>query len=73
MDTNTQTNQKTPKITRFDVVGSIINYENGDLDDAGVIDLFQHHLVDNGLAWQLQGAYGRMAQRLINQGLMKHD
>jgi len=33
-----------------------------------VIEAWQH-LIDTGLAWQLQGWFGRMANLLIEQGL----
>ena len=29
------------------------------------------HLIDTGLAWQLQGRFGRTAQNLINQGICR--
>jgi hypothetical protein len=47
----------------------IIAYEAGDLDESEVVDLFQR-LVDTGVAWHLQGSYGRMAHDLINAGLV---
>lgn len=48
-------------------VDFIIDFEGGDLDDEGVIALFQY-LIDTGLAWSLQGSYGRAARSLIDAG-----
>lgn len=53
----------------FDVTGSIIAYEAGELDNDQIIELFQN-LVNTGMAWQLQGSYGRTAESLIEQGLV---
>ncbi len=49
---------------------AMIAWENGDLSDEETIKLFQA-LVDSGLAWKLQGCYGRMAARLIDAGYVK--
>ncbi len=48
-------------------VNGIIDYENGDLDETEVLDLFQD-MVNTGVVWQLQGSYGRTAQQLISAG-----
>lgn len=56
----------------LDLSSSIIAYESGELDSEEVILLFQH-LVDTGLAWSLQGAYGRMAAGLIREGLVNTE
>ena len=49
---------------------NIIAYENGELEEDEVISLFQE-LVNSGLAWQLQGHYGRTAASLIDVGLVQ--
>ena len=51
----------------MDQLNNIVAYENGELDEEEVIDLFQE-LINSGLAWQLQGSYGRMAASLIESG-----
>lgn len=51
----------------LDLVDRIIAYEEGELDHEATVALFQM-LVDSGLAWQLQGSYGRMAAALIESG-----
>lgn len=48
-------------------VDKIIDYEQGMLPDAEVLELFQY-LIDTGLCWQLQGHYGRQAAALIEAG-----
>lgn len=53
--------------TYKDLLDDICAYEQGDLDDDQTIALFQH-LIDNGMAWQLQGHYGRTAKAFIDAG-----
>ena len=50
----------------------IIAYEQEGLDEEQIVDLFQR-LVDNGMAWTLQGHYGRTAVRLIEAGLVRRN
>ena len=53
----------------------LVAYEQGDIGDCtlplaeqtDLLDLFQE-LVNTGLAWQLQGHYGRTAANLIRLG-----
>ena len=51
-----------------DLVGEIIKYESGEMSEEDMIVFFQK-LIDNGMAWTLQGHYGRTATALIEQGL----
>lgn len=53
-----------------DLLDNIFAFEDGKLDEEEVIILFQK-LVDTGLAWELQGRYGRWANQLIQEGLVK--
>jgi hypothetical protein len=53
----------------MNMTNDIIAYESGELDEEEIISLFQK-LVDSGLAWRLQGSYGRMTQHLIEEGLI---
>lgn len=50
-------------------VGKIIAFEQGELDEDEIIELFQA-MVDDGSVWSLQGSYGRTAASLIEQGLV---
>ena len=49
---------------------AMMDFENGEISDEKLVELFQH-LVDTGMAWQLQGFYGRTAKALIDQGLVR--
>ena len=49
------------------LLDKIIDYENGEMSHEEVIEFFQE-LIDNGMAWSLQGSYGRTAVALIEAG-----
>lgn len=59
----------TDTLKRYDVVGKLLDYEEGRLEQHEVVELFQH-LVDTGIAWQLQGHYGRAATTMLREGLV---
>ena len=48
-------------------VSQIIDYENGELDEQDEIAMFQD-AINSGMAWTLQGSYGRQAMALIEAG-----
>ena len=47
-------------------------FEEGKLDVDQTLDLFSV-LIQNGMAWTLQGSYGRMARHLIDSGSLTSD
>ena len=49
-------------------INDIIEYEQGQMSEERMIDFFQE-LINSGIAWQLQGHYGRTAQSLIDEGI----
>lgn len=53
----------------MDQLDNMIAWENGTLSEEDTVTLFQN-LVDTGLAWKLQGGYGRQAHALIQAGLV---
>jgi hypothetical protein len=48
------------------IADRIVEYEMGDMAEREMLELFQE-LVDTGMAWRLQGTYGRTAEYLIEQ------
>jgi hypothetical protein len=55
---------------RYDVSSAIIAFEEGELTNSETVELFQH-LVNTGMAWKLQGFYGRTAKSMIDAGLIR--
>ena len=49
------------------IVQKIIAYESGEMTERESVEFFSE-LIKNGLAWTLQGHYGRTAERLIDAG-----
>lgn len=52
---------------KFDLVGFIMDAEEGNLDDEQMIAGVQE-MVNSGVVWQLQGSWGRLAARMIENG-----
>lgn len=51
-------------------IDRLMAFENDELEHDEVISLFQE-LVDTGMAWELQGFYGRTAKHLIDIGSIR--
>jgi len=52
------------------LITDIMDFEGGDISEERLLAMFQH-LVDTGMAWSLQGFYGRTASALIEAGHIK--
>jgi len=61
-------NTKSSGLTTFDAVGLAEGFIEAESEDQ-VIDAWQY-LHDTGVAYQLQGWFGRTAQSLIAQGVI---
>lgn len=55
-----------------DIAIDIMSLEAGELDAAETLELFSL-LVASGMAWTLQGSYGRTAAELIHAGYLTRD
>ena len=53
----------------LDIIESIMAFEEGELSEEETINMFQA-LVDSGMIYQLQGSYHRMANVLMETGLI---
>lgn len=53
----------------MDIVSQIIEFEDGELDEENAVALFSE-LIKTGLAWKMQGSYGRIANGLIEAGIL---
>lgn len=56
----------------MDIVDKIIQFEGGEMEANDAIDFFAE-LVKSGMAWSLQGFYGRTAASLINNGYIDKE
>ena len=50
-------------------VDDMMDWEDGNMTEENEIKFFQK-LLDNGMAWTLQGMYGRRTVELLNEGYL---
>ena len=56
----------------MNILNLIIAFESGELTTEEQIELFAR-LIKSGMAWTLQGSYGRTAKHLIDSGVIDTD
>ncbi|KQX37010.1 hypothetical protein ASD97_09980 [Streptomyces sp. Root63] len=54
------------------LVVDMMSYEAGELDSDDSLDLFSD-LIKSGMAWKLQGHWGRTAKALIDRGMIDEE
>ena len=54
------------------ILNKIVKYEAGLMRDQEFFQFFQQ-LINSGVAWKLQGHYGRVAQNLIEEGICNEN
>lgn len=57
---------------KVELIDQIMDYEMGLLNDSDTLDLFAE-LIKNGMAWSLQGHFGRTASALIEDGWLNRQ
>jgi hypothetical protein len=55
-----------------DIMSMIMAYESEELSNIKTLELFAK-LIKTGMAWSLQGHYGRTAQSLIDNGYISKE
>ena len=53
----------------MDMLDKIIAWEGGEMTTEEEVISFFQELINNGMAWTLQGSYGRTAKDLIDMGV----
>ena len=56
------------KWNSYDAVAACEGFDGTEHDEATLLSAWQY-LIDTGLAWSLQGSFGRQAAALIAEGL----
>lgn len=54
------------------LVNDLMAYESGEMNDPEVVQFFAR-LIRTGMAWSLQGHYGRTATTFLEQGFIDPD